>query len=96
MRVDLSAEVGGQEADAANAASRHSSAFVRGETDGPRFEHGEPSWGEIWATAITSPEVRLAKVESLRARIADGSYYVSAGDLAEALLEQMRGTQEEK
>jgi negative regulator of flagellin synthesis FlgM len=47
------------------------------------------STGELVARALSTPDVRTAKVEALQKAIAEGSYNVSASDVAGKMIDSL-------
>jgi negative regulator of flagellin synthesis FlgM len=47
------------------------------------------STGELVARALSTPDVRTAKVEALQKAIADGSYNVSSSDVAARMIDSL-------
>jgi negative regulator of flagellin synthesis FlgM len=47
------------------------------------------STGELVARALSTPDVRTAKVEALQKAIADGSYNVSSSDVAGKMIDSL-------
>jgi flagellar biosynthesis anti-sigma factor FlgM len=45
---------------------------------------------ELASIALNAPEIRMRKVEALRASISAGQYRVRAGEIAASLLEELR------
>lgn len=54
---------------------------------GTQDEANLSSTGELVARALSTPDVRTAKVEALQKAIADGSYSVSSSDVAGKMIE---------
>jgi flagellar biosynthesis anti-sigma factor FlgM len=90
MRIDLNPGTGvGKTQTAQTTRSRPNAASTAG-TDESRFAESETSVGKLAAAALNAPEVRLAKVQELKAQIHAGTYQVSAEQVAASMLEQMR------
>jgi negative regulator of flagellin synthesis FlgM len=47
---------------------------------------------ELLANALEGPDVRTTKVEALQKAIADGSYKVSSGDVADKIIQSLLGS----
>ena len=56
---------------------------------GTQDEANLSSTGELVARALSTPDVRTAKVEALQKAIADGSYSVSSSDVAGKMIESL-------
>jgi negative regulator of flagellin synthesis FlgM len=56
---------------------------------GAQDEAKVSSTGELVARALSTPDVRTAKVEALQKAIADGSYNVSSSDVAGKMIDSL-------
>jgi flagellar biosynthesis anti-sigma factor FlgM len=89
MRVDLGVGSAIPQDAVQKGASAHSHELgkTRGET---RFSNRDASLTSLAAAALNAPEVRAAKVEGLREKIASGSYHVSSHQIAASIVDQLR------
>jgi len=55
-----------------------------------RFTSAESSVNALSASVLAAPELRLERIEALRAQIAEGTYPVSSQQIAASILEQLR------
>jgi flagellar biosynthesis anti-sigma factor FlgM len=88
MRVDLGVGSAIPQDAVQKGARAHSHELgKRGET---RFSNRDASLTSLAAAALNAPEVRAAKVEGLREKIASGSYHVSSHQIAASIVDQLR------
>ncbi len=92
MRIDLNAGLPLEQPSSSNAQNSRSVSGDRSEAAAALLSaaSGKPSVRELAAVALNAPEVRMHRIEALRASIAAGEYSVAAGDIAASLLDQMR------
>jgi len=90
MRIDLNPGSGVEGAQAAQSELRRSGAAGKTSSDDHRSTDFETSVGKLADVALSSPEVRQAKVEALRAQVDAGTYRVSDHSVAGSILEQLR------
>ena len=87
-----SAGTGAGSASAGAAASNSSSALESGSgTDQTRFSFNQTRVESLQAQALSQPEIRGAKVESLQQAIGNGEYSVSPGQVAAAMVHDLAG-----
>lgn len=92
MRIDLysssasqiSSETGSQKASAQSGAA---STVTSGE-DRATLTSGSASVASLVSTALTSPEIRQDKVDSLRQAVSSGQYELDPDKIAESILNQ--------
>lgn len=73
---------------AANKASQENEAGVTGETT--TLMAGAAGMAALTKVAMSGDESRLSKVEQLRGAVADGTYKLAPGEIADALLAEWR------
>lgn len=61
--------------------------------DQARFSFDQARVQSLEAQVLAQPEIREAKVQSLRQAIGNGEYSVSAGQIADAMVSEFSGTQ---
>ncbi|HKW19059.1 MAG TPA: flagellar biosynthesis anti-sigma factor FlgM [Terriglobales bacterium] len=91
MRIDLTsgaAASGPQIEKTASSRSANSSATAG--ADRAELSESDTNAGKLTTAALNSPEVRAERVAGLRAQLASGTYQVSAAQVADSLLNQMR------
>lgn len=89
MRVDLNPGSGVEGAQTSEAELGRISTTARASSR-DNFTEFETSVGKLADIALNAPEVRQAKVQSLKAQVEVGTYYVSDSDVAGSILEQLR------
>lgn len=62
--------------------------------DQARFSFDQTRVRALQAQVLAQPEVRDAKVQALQQEIGHGEYSVSAGQVADALIQDVNGTQD--
>ena len=65
-------------------------------TSGPdqtRFSFDQTRVQSLEAQVLAQPEIRAAKVQSLQQAIGNGNYSVSASQVADAMVSDLKGTQ---
>ena len=90
MRIDLNPGSGIEQTQSQQSELQRSNAEARSSSAnfGPvQFETGV---GKLAESALSTPEVRQAKVEALKSQIDAGTYRVSDHSVAGALLDQLR------
>jgi flagellar biosynthesis anti-sigma factor FlgM len=87
MRIDSAA---GRFIADASLEKSNSSRSAAGQSQASFPEEQEMSVRKLGTRVLEEPEVRLDKVESLRSAMANGTYRVSAEQVAGSLLEQLR------
>ena len=93
MRIDLQSGI--REAGSAESSRTGTRTDRHGQPGSKTGEATEVSWNQagvqsLTAAALCSPEVRQEKVAALAQKIRTGSYNVSAEQLADALVAQMK------
>lgn len=93
MRIDLNA--GAAIPESPGKAEKSSSPHSTNRESGARasesqFSASQNSVSALAASVLEAPEVRLAKVDGLRAQIGAGTYQASSQQVASSLFEQLR------
>ena len=94
MRIDLniSAARGANEASGAKSGQGSAGSVAGATTDAVRFSLGRASVQALSAAVGQMPEIRQERVAALSQMISQGSYQVSAEQLAEALIRHATGS----
>src|SRR5215472_9880200 len=96
MRVDLNAGSAVPENILENSAQSNKPARAgsievnKTNEEASRFSTGEAGVSTVASVALNAPEVRQARVETLREQIASGNYAISSHEIAASILEQLR------
>lgn len=90
MRIDLNTGMTVPEGSMEKAATSRSAVQNGAPAGESQFSPSPASVSRLAADVLATPEVRAGKVEEIRSRLEAGTYQLSAGQLASALLEQMR------
>ena len=91
MRIDLNGGMTIPETSTEKTEASRSAAAEKGrQAPESQFSASDASVNILLANALAAPEVRMGKVEEIRAQMSAGTYQVSASQLATVLLEHMR------
>lgn len=90
MRIDLNPGSGIEQTEAQKPELQRSNAEARSSSANFGPVQFETSVGKLTESALSSPEVRQAKVDALKTQVNAGTYRVSEHSIAGAVLEQLR------
>ena len=91
MRIDLNAGLPLEHASSSKAQNSRLVSRDNGEAAAAASNVSDKSTvRELASIALNAPEIRMPKVEALRASISSGQYRVGAGEIAASLLEELR------
>lgn len=92
MRIDLTQAAAAQIATEANAkhvsAKNASASGLAGGEDRTTFTSDKQSLGSLVSAAMSSPEIRQDKVDSLKQSISNGTYQLEPGKIAASMIDE--------
>jgi flagellar biosynthesis anti-sigma factor FlgM len=90
MRIDLNSGAAISGSQTEKTAVSHSAPASAATSNKAELSENTLGVGKLTAVALNAPEVRAERIQTLQSRLESGNYKVSATEIADSMLAQMR------